>query len=163
MKSTMRQPEFRKRRTEFRKRQTAFRKRQTEFRKRLSSAVAHPIHVSNSHTKFGWISSNGLGGDSVTDGRTYCEHIMALVVYFSILFFDIELPEEVKGHNSVDIYYNTQQHHGQYKLKYINDHCQWAWTQENLSSEVCEQQWRRPACTSAQSDQPLCYSLIGTC
>ena len=32
-------------------------------------AVAHPIHVSNSHTKFGWISSNGLG-DSVTDGRT---------------------------------------------------------------------------------------------
>ena len=31
-------------------------------------AVAHPIHVSNSHTKFGWISSNGLGGDSVTDG-----------------------------------------------------------------------------------------------
>ena len=25
------------------------------------------IHVSNSHTKFGWISSNGLGGDSITD------------------------------------------------------------------------------------------------
>ena len=34
------------------------------------SAVAHPIHVSNIHTKFGWISTNGLGGDSVTDGRT---------------------------------------------------------------------------------------------
>ena len=33
------------------------------------SAFAHPIHESNSHTKFGWISSNGLGGDSVTDGR----------------------------------------------------------------------------------------------
>ena len=33
-------------------------------------AVAHPIHVSNTHTKFGWISSNGLGGDSVTDGQT---------------------------------------------------------------------------------------------
>ena len=33
-------------------------------------AVAHPIHVSSSHTKFGWISSNGLGGDSVTDRRT---------------------------------------------------------------------------------------------
>ena len=31
-------------------------------------AVAHPIHVSNTHTKFGWILSNGLGGDSVTDG-----------------------------------------------------------------------------------------------
>ena len=34
------------------------------------SAVARPIHVSHPHTKFGWISSNGLGGDSVTDGRT---------------------------------------------------------------------------------------------
>ena len=34
------------------------------------SAVALLIHVSNSHTKFGWISSNGLVGDSVTDGRT---------------------------------------------------------------------------------------------
>ena len=33
-------------------------------------AVARLIHVSNSHTKFGWISSNGLGGDSVTDGQT---------------------------------------------------------------------------------------------
>ena len=32
--------------------------------------VARPIHVSNTHTKFGWISSNGLGEDSVTDGRT---------------------------------------------------------------------------------------------
>ena len=25
-------------------------------------AVAHPIYVSNSHTKFGWISPNALGG-----------------------------------------------------------------------------------------------------
>ena len=33
-------------------------------------AVAHPIHVSNSHTKFGWISSNSLGGDRVTDWQT---------------------------------------------------------------------------------------------
>ena len=33
-------------------------------------AVARPIHVSNPQSKFGWISSNGLGGDSVTDGRT---------------------------------------------------------------------------------------------
>ena len=32
-------------------------------------AVARPINVSNSHTKFGWISSNFLGGDRVTDGR----------------------------------------------------------------------------------------------
>ena len=38
-------------------------------------AVASPIYVSNSHTKFGWISSNCLGGDSIMDGwidrRTY--------------------------------------------------------------------------------------------
>ena len=34
-------------------------------------ARARPIHVSNSHTKVGWISSNGLGGDSITGGRTY--------------------------------------------------------------------------------------------
>ena len=34
-------------------------------------------------------------------------------------------------------------------------------TQENLSSGVCEQKRRRPACTSVQSDQRLHYSLIG--
>ena len=28
---------------------------------------AHPIHVSNSHTKFGWISLISLGGDSIMD------------------------------------------------------------------------------------------------
>ena len=28
------------------------------------SAVARLIHVSNLHTKFGWISSKSLGGDS---------------------------------------------------------------------------------------------------
>ena len=32
--------------------------------------VARPIHVSNSHTKIGSISSNGLEGDSITDRRT---------------------------------------------------------------------------------------------
>ena len=30
-------------------------------------AVARPMHVSNSHNKFGLIWSNGLGGDSITD------------------------------------------------------------------------------------------------
>ena len=34
-------------------------------------------------------------------------------------------------------------------------------TQENHSLVVCEQQRRRPACESAQSDQRLCYSLNG--
>ena len=37
----------------------------------------------------------------------------------------------------------------------------WAATWENLSSGVCEQHRRRPACASAQSDQRLCYSLFG--
>ena len=32
-------------------------------------AVARPIYVSNSNTKFGWISSNGSGGDSLTYER----------------------------------------------------------------------------------------------
>ena len=32
---------------------------------------------------------------------------------------------------------------------------------ENLSSVVCEQHKRRPACASAQSDHPLCFSLFG--
>ena len=30
-------------------------------------ALARPIHMSNSHTKFGWFSSNGLGGDNITE------------------------------------------------------------------------------------------------
>ena len=33
-------------------------------------AVARPMHVSNSHTKFGSIWSNGLGGESLMVGRT---------------------------------------------------------------------------------------------
>ena len=33
-------------------------------------AVARPNHMGNSHTQFGWISSESLGGDSVTDRRT---------------------------------------------------------------------------------------------
>ena len=37
----------------------------------------------------------------------------------------------------------------------------WASTRENLSSGVCEQQRRRPACASAQSDQRLCCSVFG--
>ena len=32
----------------------------------LKRAVAFPIRVNNSHAKFGWISSNGLG-DRITD------------------------------------------------------------------------------------------------
>ena len=40
-----------------------------------------PIHVSNSHTKFGWISSNGLGEDSLTvEGRTE-----AIAIYNGII------------------------------------------------------------------------------
>ena len=35
-----------------------------------TNTVVCPIHVSNSHTKYCWISSNGLGGDSIMDRRT---------------------------------------------------------------------------------------------
>ena len=37
-----------------------------------------------------------------------------------------------------------------------------ATSRENLSSGVCEQHRRRPACASVQFDQRLCYSLFGT-
>ena len=37
----------------------------------------------------------------------------------------------------------------------------WASTQENRSSGASKQQRFRSACASAQSDQRLCYSLIG--
>ena len=37
----------------------------------------------------------------------------------------------------------------------------WASSRENLSSGVCVQHRRRPACAFAQSDQRFCYSLIG--
>ena len=36
----------------------------------------------------------------------------------------------------------------------------WASTQENLSSGVCEEQRRRPACQSAQTDQLLLFLLL---
>ena len=39
----------------------------------------------------------------------------------------------------------------------------WASSRENLSSGAGEQQMRRPACASAQSDQRLCYSLFEKC
>ena len=32
--------------------------------------IANPVYVTNSHTKFAWIYCNGLGGDSMMDGRT---------------------------------------------------------------------------------------------
>ena len=36
----------------------------------------------------------------------------------------------------------------------------WASSRQNLSSEVCKQQRRRPACASAQTDQCLCYLFL---
>ena len=45
-------------------------------------AVANPIYVSNSHTKFGWISFNGKGEDSITD----CDDVRKILGDFS--FFE---------------------------------------------------------------------------
>ena len=39
------------------------------------SAVARPINVSNPRTKFGWISSNGLGGDAAN--KIHLSHVNA--------------------------------------------------------------------------------------
>ena len=44
-------------------------------------AIERPIHVSNSHTKFGWISTNGLGGDRVMDGRTDWHPCLQMATY----------------------------------------------------------------------------------
>ena len=41
-----------------------------------------------------------------------------------------------------------------------NDKFIWATSRQNLSSGVCEQQRRRPACAFAQSDQRRCYWFI---
>ena len=38
--------------------------------------------------------------------------------------------------------------------------CNWAGPWENVSFVICEQQWRRSACASTQSDQRLCCSLF---
>ena len=41
--------------------------------------------MSNSHTKFGWIWSNGLGGDSVMDGQR--DGWMEVIAISPTLFF----------------------------------------------------------------------------
>ena len=52
-----------------------------------------------------------------------------------------------------DDFLNADNPYVQQMVSYI-----WASTRENLSSGVCEQHRRRPACASVQSDQQLCYS-----
>ena len=39
-------------------------------RGKKKNTIARPIHSVNSHTEFGLILPNGLGGDRITDGRT---------------------------------------------------------------------------------------------
>ena len=48
-------------------------------------AVASPIHVSNSQTKFGWNSSNGLGRDSIAEGQR--DRQMEAITISPSLFF----------------------------------------------------------------------------
>ena len=43
----------------------------------------------------------------------------------------------------------------------ISSQIKWASTQENLSSGICKQQRRRPAFATGQTDQHLCFLLIG--
>ena len=50
-------------------------------------AVARPIFVSDSHTKFVWISSSGLGGNSITDGRTHGQMDRSDITISTLLFF----------------------------------------------------------------------------
>ena len=48
-----------------------------------------------------------------------------------------------------------------YVAYYSRYNCKWAGPWENVSYVICEQQRRRSACASAQSDQRLWCSLIG--
>ena len=59
---------------------------------------------------------------------------------------------------SFSVYLEVQD---QFHWIYGNDIIIWASSRQNLSSGVCEQQRRRSACASAQTDQRLCYSLTG--
>jgi hypothetical protein len=47
---------------------------------------------------------------------TYCEHVMALVIYWPLLFFNVEFAEEVEGYDSVNVDHHTGQHHCQHQL-----------------------------------------------
>ena len=57
--------------------------------------------------------------------------------------------------------YCTNRYHNTSSVTDILQDLSWASSRENLSTGVCEQHRRRPACASAQSDQRLCYSLFG--
>ena len=61
---------------------------------------------------------------------------------------------------SADLF-EEQQHLFDRHRKYCTYSYNWATTRENLYSGVGEQQRRKPACASAQSDQRICYSLNG--
>ena len=40
-------------------------------------------------------------------------------------------------------------------------HYNWALDARKIAFGVCDQHWCRPACASAQTDQPICYSIFG--
>jgi len=44
------------------------------------------------------------------------EHVVALVIHFSILVFNVELSEEDEGNDSVHVYNNTEQQYSQHQL-----------------------------------------------
>ena len=76
-----------------------------------------------------------------------------------------ERREDTLQTNTLDESSNQQQYlkslDNHFKARDKEEDINWASPRENLSSVVCELQRRRPACASAQSDQRLCFSLIG--
>ena len=82
-----------------------------------------------------------------------CSYLYQLSVFSQILLMSV-----VVGHSSHAVCPTSDTAHLHCSSKNIIN---WASSRENLSSGVCEQHRRRPACASAQSDQRLCYSLFG--
>ena len=60
-------------------------------------AVERPIYVSNSHTKFDWISSYGLGGDSITDRQTDGQRRLHYPLRFFKKSVGIEMFKVIQG------------------------------------------------------------------
>lgn len=47
---------------------------------------------------------------------------MTFLIHFFIFFLNVELPEEVKSDDSINVYNDCQQHHSQDKLKLKKKH-----------------------------------------
>ena len=81
--------------------------------------------------------------------------ILIFAAFLTLIGCSIIRLDLIKEANSMN-----PDHTAPWEQSYLGPYIFGANTQENLSSGVCEQHRRRPACESAQSDQHLCSSLF---